>query len=667
MTDDIDSPSELTPSGNTDQLQQGFLLGPWQIYPDRNLITAGEEQVHLEPKVMEVLLCLARHQGEVVKRDELIDRVWNTVVTDEVLSRAISLLRTCLKDNTKTPVYIQTVPKKGYRLIHPVAPLPEVIQQPEPEPESEIEQKKASRTLLLIAAALLGALLLGLLVWMFGGKGEPEPSKGFKNLAEWFDFMDAERAKDAPITSIAVLPFENLSDDATSDYFGEGLTDEITMFLSKVQGLKVVARRSAYSLRNPQNDIPTVGKLLNVDAVLEGTVRRIGDQLKINAQLSDVKDGYLLWSQSYQGSVEDAFSIQEEVSDSVVKAMQTVTVTSLELPGGKSVQPDRKAYQLYLHGRFLWKLRGEKALRESIALYQQATVIDPDYTRAKLGMSAALVLLPFYADEDLDKSFTKAGDILDSVEPVDDWERSELETIRAFMAMHRWQWAKAEQGFRRAIELAPDNAHSYNWFSQFLSTVGRRQDSLTAALRAKELDGVSPVINDRLGVAYLWLNEEVRAAEHFAMGYQLGFSNLISHGYVIFLLRQQRFHEFRSIMDSLHPDAATKPTWLINEGSPVFLHNDRQKALTLAREAQQQGRLITEPMLFGAWVYLGGVDEVFETFNRFVGTPKQKYLYLEFLFAREGDVVRADSRFSDLAEKAGLADYWKEFGGPDIE
>ena len=230
---------------------------------------------------------------------------------------------------------------------------------------------------------------------------DPRSPAAFATISEWFDFLAREKEGSEDVTSIAVLPFDNLSENNDSNYFSEGLTDELTMSLSKTKGLKVVARRSSYSFKNRTDDVPTIGRLLHADAIFEGTIRRVGDQLRINAQLCAVSDGYLMWSGIYERNVSDVFDVQEEIATAVIEAMREhFDDDSLQSPLVNQAPPDIEAYQLYLmSGNFLWQLRGEQPLRQSIELYRQALAIDPGFSRASIGLAKALVVLPFYSTE----------------------------------------------------------------------------------------------------------------------------------------------------------------------------------------------------------------------------------------------------------------------------
>lgn len=616
--------------------------------------------MHLEPKVMEVLVCLARHQDKVVKRDELINEVWGgTPVTDEVLSRAVSVLRTSLGDDRMKPLFIQTLPKVGYRLLMPVTPLADAS-----------AANNSDRSIINKWAAVPAAILImagALAYWLWPvDVVDPRSPAAFAQISDWFDFLAEEKAGTGGATSIAVLPFENLSENNSSDFFSDGLTDELTVSLSKVRGLKVVARRSSYSFKNRTADVPTIGRLLNVDAVFEGTIRQDGEQLRINAQLSNVSDGYLIWSDSFECAAADIFNMQESMATAVAEALRGhFTGGSLQIPLVEEAPPDMEAYQLYLvNGNFLWKLRGEQPLRKSIELYRQALAIDPGFSRAYIGLANSLVLLPFYSLEPMEEIFQEVDEILANHQFSDDRELGEVEAIHAFMAYHRWQWIEAEERFRRALALAPDSPNVYVWYSQHLSYVGRRKDSLEAAKRARELDEISPVINDRLGVAYLWENDNVRAAEHFAIGAQLGFQNVINPAYMILLLRLERYDEFRSVMAAFHRGTPASPDWLIENADTVFLKENRKMALELALQARQEGRFGLSGLEFGLWVLIGANDQAYANFTALQNSAPQ-YLQLEVVFIEEARDFREDSRFRNLAREIGWEEYWNKYGGPD--
>lgn len=641
-------------------------MGEWRVYPDQCLLIGDKTQSRLEPKVMEVLIYLAERQDQVVRRDDLIKDVWSgTFVTDEVLSRAISLLRNSLCDDRMKPCFIQTVPKVGYRLLMTVAPLADPGSEQEANPDSSRKAHAVFKPALVIATVIVA--VASLLFWTVNKKSvDPRSPAAFATISDWFDFLAKEKAGASNITSIAVLPFDNLSENDESDYFSEGLTDELTMSLSKVKGLKVVARRSSYSFKNRNDDVPTIGKLLHADAIFEGTIRRVGDQLRINAQLCAVDDGFLMWSGLYERNVTDVFDVQEEIATAVVEAMREYFEDgSLQLPLMQQAPPDIEAYQLYLmSGNFLWNLRGNEPLRQSIELYRRALAIDPNFSRAAIGLAKSLVVLPFYSNEDMESMFQEALEVLAGQTITDQRDLGEVESVYAFIAWHRWRWIESEEHFRKALELAPDSPNIYMWYSEMLSSTGRQHDGLEAAIRARDLDEISPVVNNRLAIAYLWINDNLRAAEQFAYAAQLGFRNAINAGYLLFLLRQQRFNELKTIIAAVHQGLPNPPLWLIDGAETLFRPENRDAALEAAIQAKKEGSFAMSPIEFGLWIVVGGIDQAYETFYELQNIAPQ-YLQLEFVFGEEGKEFLEDSRFEQLAHDIGLQEYWDTFGGPD--
>jgi TolB-like protein/DNA-binding winged helix-turn-helix (wHTH) protein/Flp pilus assembly protein TadD len=621
-------------------LRGGFVLGPWRVQPNQNLIDDGHNSVHLEPKVMEVLCFLAQRQDEVVSRNELIDQVWKgTYVTDEVLSRAISVLRGQLRDDRKNASFIVTVPKSGYRLIMPVTP-----HQPGAEQATATAAVGKKHTRLIRFAAV--AVVLGVLATVVVNSTQsPAPAP-------------------ESITDIAVLPFEDISEQAGNAFFSDGLTDEIIGSLSKVRGLQVVARSSSLSFRNRHEDVRAIGDFLQVHAVVEGTVKRAGNRIRISSQLSSTDDGYVLWSETYDRDLEDLLVMQEEISLAIVSALRSELALPVALPGPvNSSRPDMAAYQLYLQGRFLGKLRGEGPLRESIALYQQALALEPGFTRASLGLANDYITLPSYSDEDEEVMFTRSLALLSELDLADDAEVGEAEAIRGFIAFRRWQWQAAEAYFRKALVLAPNNANLYISYSQLLSATGRRDDAVKAAQQAWKLDAVSPVVNDLLAVAYLFAEDNARAAEQYVIGAESGFDNRRNAGYLVFLIRVGRFAEARQVIKYFYAGSGLDPRWLIDNIQAIATYTDDDDLLAAAETAVTAGDIIPRFQL-GLWLFLKQPEKVYQTVRRF--SNQKKYLDFAFLFTREGQEFRNSDEFARLVEETGLDAYWEHYQGPDV-
>lgn len=649
-------------------LRSGFTLGPWTVLPNQNRIEGDPNAVHLEPKVMEVLCVLARQQGEVVSRNDLLEEVWKgSYVTDEVLSRAISVLRSQLGDDRKNPEYIVTVPKAGYRLIKGVVPTHtesgEQATVPTPEAPPPSRRKWLPRA--TVAVLLLLLLAMG---YLFKEQAPPPPLDPrsptlFADLSDWFELIIRGDTAPEAVTDIAVLPFDDISEQAGNAFLSDGITDELINSLGQLEGLKVVARSSSLSFRNRHEDVREIGDFLNVHAVVEGTVKRSGDSIRICAQLSSTRDGYVLWSQTFDRKLQDMLALQAEIANEIVSALrEKLELDDLQLPVIDATLPDMQAYQLYLNGRFLWKLRGESPLRRSIVLFEQALQLDAGFTRARLALVNSLILLPYYSGENEEHAFGRALAILDEITMLTPAEAGEVEAIKGFIAFRRWQWQQAEDRFHKALLLAPNNHNLYVWYSQLLSAVGRNVDSLKTAQQAYDLDSVSPVVNHRLAIAWLWNGDNVRAAEQFARGAELGFVNQLSPGYLIFLLRMERFNEARRVIKNLYAGSGIDPQWLMDNIQAISSGDADDDLVAAAEAAVARGDVLPRIHL-GLWLYLDEPERVYTTVHEL--SAQKKYVDFELLFSQEARDFRSSSEFSDLIEEFALEPYWANWRGPD--
>ncbi|MGK2962352.1 MAG: protein kinase domain-containing protein [Gemmatimonadaceae bacterium] len=318
----------------------------------------------------------------------------------------------------------------------------------------------------------------------------------------------------ADITSLAVLPFENVGGDTTNAYFAEGMSDELTTELSKIPGLTLASRNAAFRFRGSDVDVKTVGRELDVGAVLEGTVRRAGNRMRLTAQLTNVSNGKLLWTDSYEQEVEDVFVVQDSISRSIVEALK------VKLTGGGNVRTatsssqgtrNLEAYDLYLRGRYLWARRGEGSIRRSLTLFEQAMAADPNFARAYAGFAMAASVLPMYAVMESD-SITPAGIAAGRRAVELDPNLSDAHLGLANSLIYRFAWKEAEQHFKRALELDPSNATAHQWYGDYLYVTGRAGDAVPQLKRAAELDPLSAVVHNDYGFVLL-LSGRLKEAE----------------------------------------------------------------------------------------------------------------------------------------------------------
>ena len=429
----------------TDSLRAGFLIGDWEVCPQENRLKGPDRESELEPKVMDVLVLLASSQGEVISRQQILDFVWaDVVVGEEVVSRAISLLRKELGDDQKNPRFLKTISKRGYRLIAEVAPLSAI--------ESQQDESKAARASRKLPFMMVTALVLAYLAYSFFSL-QPEPEENVRDIGK----------------SIAVLPFEDISPNSDQAYFGNGIADELRLELQRLDGLRVAGRTS--SIAFAQEDGKTIGEALNVDSILEGSVRKDGDNVRITVQLTQVADGYSIWSESYDRELKNIFEMQEEIATSVAGALGVRLgvgeINAFRGAGTRSVE----AYEAYLGSQ-----NEDLTKQEKIRLLERAVELDPDYAAAWswLGhrtLSTVWESDPDQASEIMDRAYSLA---LRGVQLSPD--SAVAQRSLAVVRSARRDWIGGEQGFTRAIELLEDR-QIVSTYASVLLRVGRTTDA----------------------------------------------------------------------------------------------------------------------------------------------------------------------------------------------
>ena len=343
--------------------------------------------------------------------------------------------------------------------------------------------QNVSGTELLILALLLA--IGGALLWRFARTAQP--AKSTSSAAQ-------QIAKPAiiPAKSIAVLPFVNMSGDAKNDYFSDGITEEILNALAQIPHLKVAARTSAFAFKDKHEDLRKVGEVLNVATVLEGSVQRSGDEVRITAQLIDTRNGYHLWSQKYDRKLTSIFAVEDEISKAITDKLQVQLSDGGDQPLVPQKTVDPRAHDFYLRGLTLLAARGP-GLRDAATQFQQAVAIDPDYAEAWAALAETQALLPSYFLESGDTAYPEAQAAAQRALALD--SNAALAYVAlGYLHRVRWEWPQADAAFRRALALAPGAAEVINQHAQFLLAAGQLRDGLAEVEYARRLDPLSGII-----------------------------------------------------------------------------------------------------------------------------------------------------------------------------
>jgi TolB-like protein/DNA-binding winged helix-turn-helix (wHTH) protein/Flp pilus assembly protein TadD len=466
-------------------------------------LRAGELRKHglrirLQEQPFQVLAMLLEHPGEVVTREELQKKLWSAdtfVDFDHGLNKAINKLREALGDSAESPRFVETVARRGYRFlaevkIADVAPARSSgpvtqTQRPEtapnlPELGNDSAVPKSRRPSLVPKTAAFALILLtaSLTAWEFHPWNRSAPT----------------------IRSLAVLPLESLSNDPSQDYFADGMTDELISDLGQISALRVISRTSVMAYKHARKPLPQIARELNVDAVVEGTVLRSGDQVRITAQLIDASADKHLWSQSYEGELRDTLALQSKVARAIADQIQ-INLNPREqaaLRSAKVVNP--QAYVSYLKGRYFWNKRSAESLKVALAYFNQAIDEDPAYAQAYSGLSDTYALLGDwqYAVMTPKEAFPKAKAAAIKALELDSALGEAHNSLAFCLDGFDWNFDSAGKEFLRAIELNPGYAATHHWYAWHLALLHRYDEALAEMRKAESLDPLSLVINTDL-------------------------------------------------------------------------------------------------------------------------------------------------------------------------
>ena len=487
-------------------------------------LDAGELRKHgfrlkLSEQPFQILAMLLARPGEIVSREELREQLWPSdtfVDFDHGLNNAVMKLREVLGDSSEHPRFIETLPRRGYRFIAPVelpvalkdatsnvsAPpqaftgqfMPTLSVAPEPVTDNpgllrkviEVQRKShfaLPRIAVLVAAVLAGsALISGITVHYVHGVNA---SKGKTNLS----------------SSLVVLPLENLSGDKEQDYFADGMTDDLIASLAKIRSLRVISRSTAMAYKGTHKPLNQIANELNVDAVVEGTVMRVGNRVRITAELVQVSTDRHLWADTYESQIGDVLTLQNRVSSAIVDEIRiNLTPEDKErLAKNPSVSPE--AYEEYLKGRYYWNKRSGDGFAKAIRYFENATRRDPQYALAYAGLADCYGIIgaTIYGSIPAAEAAPKAKAAATRALEIDPSLAEAQTSLATAKFNYDWDWAGAAEGFRRAIQLDPGYATAYQRYSLYSIAIGRFGDSLQQIQKARDLEPLSISINASFG------------------------------------------------------------------------------------------------------------------------------------------------------------------------
>jgi TolB-like protein/DNA-binding winged helix-turn-helix (wHTH) protein/Flp pilus assembly protein TadD len=603
-------------------------------------------RIRLQHQPLTILRLLIERGGGGVTREELRAALWpaDTFVDFEHnLNSAVKRLRAALGDSAATPRFIETLPRQGYRWLTPIdlvedagdsrpAALPAASSAFPPPTRSRARE-------MFWPAAVIGAAAIAAAALVVGVRG-----------------LRSERAPGV-ITSLAVLPLQNLSNDPEQAYFVDGLTEALIDNLARIQQLKVISRTSVMTFKDQPRRLPDVARALGVDAVVEGSVLRAGDEVRITVQLIEGRTDRHLWTDSYLGTLGDVIGLQRRVARAIAREIKVRLTSPEEARLTTAPKVDPAAQESYLKGRYFWNLRTPDGIARAIQHFEAALKQDPGNAQAMAGLADAYNLLPRYGPASTRAALLRAKEYALSALEID----PDLAEAHAALAKVRhsldWNWAGAEESFRRAISLSPGYATAHHWYSIYLLTVGRVDQGVREALRARELDPLSRVINLHVGWSYFLAGQAEQALGQVQRTLELAPDYGNAHNLLGWIhLRNDRVDAARQALRRAVELDGSQPEYVAalavveaRSGRPA----EMRRLLASLSPAAADPELSAQPLV---WIRtaLGDRDEALRLAARDVENRSVCFYLFHLRLHPFFEPLRADPRLRELFKAVGL-------------
>jgi eukaryotic-like serine/threonine-protein kinase len=486
------------------------------------------------------------------------------------------------------------------------------------------------------------------------------PDERFPTMTEFCHALATPVIAAVPLTdpdsrSIAVLPFVNSSVDPENEYFSDGITDELITALSKVEGLQVASRTSVFALKSLREDVRTLGERLRVSTVLDGSVRKSGNRIRINVQLSSVEDGHLLWSERYDRELADVFAVQDEIAQTIVRTLRSTLLGDLGDPTPVRYTSNVKAYSLYLKGRFHWNRRTQAGIKEGIRHFEEAIREDPGYALAYSGLADSYAL-------DLDY---KGAPVFEGMERARAEARKALELDDTLAEAHTslgwvtfifdWDWPAAEREFNRAIDLNPRYATARQWYAWFLVAMGRFEEALTQGRAAIDLDPASVSIRRSMGWLQYYARQYDAALDSLRRALAMNPGAEETHRLLgLVYLQQRQYDDAAASFKEALANAEHDTMAFAGLGHVAARRGRMDEARSVLQELDQRAkvRYVSPVAQAGLYVTMGEADAAFEWMERAYQDRRGWLAYLKIEPVLDG--IRADARFNRLLERMRL-------------
>jgi TolB-like protein/DNA-binding winged helix-turn-helix (wHTH) protein/Tfp pilus assembly protein PilF len=656
--------------------QQILHFGQFEFDQETGELRRRGLQVKIAGQPVQILAMLLEHPGQVIAREQIEKKLWPAdtfVEFEQSLNAAVKRLREALGESAENPRYIETLPRRGYRFIAPVTvgglePRGSIAQEGGPSAPPLAESMRAAGTerpqTLPYArqsdgGAAVPSKLRSPMQWTRPGLVAAAGVLLVVTGVVWFTWhrsrVQSGFSTPKRIQSLAVLPLQNLSSDKEQEYFVDGMTDQLITGLAKIGSLRVISRTSAMRYKGTGKALDQIGRELKVDAVVEGTVLRSGNRVRITAQLIRAMPEQHLWSESYEGDLRDVLALQGDVARAIAHEIR-IKLSAHEqalLERKRPVNPE--AYEMYLKGSYFSNKRTEEGLKKGREYFQRAVDTEPSYALAYAGLANSYDLLGAYSLFPAQEVFPKAEAAARKALTVDN-SLAEAHTALGYAILFfDWNWAAAEREFRQSIRLNANSATAHEYYALYFDTLGQIKEAISEMERARELDPLSLDINAQLGVVYRdgryydqaieQCRKTVELDQHFSPGHWC-----LGMAYTAKKMYKEATDEFLKARAS-----GGCPCELAALGYAYAAAGDKISASSILRELERRSEQGSPLSYLIAEVYagLGENDRAFTWLDR---AYKERDFNLPAWLKLDPmmDSLRSDPRLTDLVRRVGL-------------
>lgn len=614
------------------------------------------QNITLTPRAFDVLVFLLKNSGHVVEKQEIFKSVWKeTFVSDNALTKIIKEIRHALEDSADEPRYIETVPKRGYRFIGEVKENPnqtaseieithngQIVVEEEGEPDEKIAQKQKPAPRFAFSKTVIALSVAGLI--------------SILAFVAWLSFRNKPtETQPAPVRSIAVLPFKPLNAESRDESLEMGMAETLITRLSNLKQITVRPMSAVRKYTDSQQDPVKAGQEIQAEAVLDGSIQKAGERIRVTVRLINVRNGITLWSEQFDEDFTDIFKVQDSIAERITNALTLQLSRQEKEQLAKHFTDNPEAYQLYLRGQLIWHSRRQNWIEQSLAYYQQALEKDPNFASAYIGVADCYIMLNGHKKISAQEAETKARPAIMKALEIDNTLAQAHNALAELKYQYEYDWNGAEQEFKNALELNPNVAWIRQAYGWFLMSLARFDEAAAEMEKARELDPSSLTINVGRGRLYYYSRQYDQALQHFQSIIAVE-PNDTSLYYSLYTIYEQK---------KMYPEAVETflklqslygtPFEVIEEFREAFRVSGWQGFLLKQLEILKQADKIkpVEPSSFAnLYVRLGQKDEAFVWLEK---TFEARHVSIvQFKIEPIYDSLRDDPRYAELIRKINL-------------